>query len=438
MATFTFCTAGKQGAAAIGVGSAKNYSKYLLSDKHSERKAEELFGNLSDVVKITNTMTQKRTFCPAIIGFTLEEIRRLSELEIEEIGIEYAEHLAHPVGLSNMAYSIVKHTNNDTGKVDLHVTLAQQNLENGKHFECFISRRGDMKLLQDFSDKMQIEYKLDDPRDPLRSRLTGYSRKNIIMSINNKIEELYTEGIINNRDDIVDILGRIKGVKVVHESENYISIKVEGHKKNIRLKGSLYGVDVKPFGRAEQEATEGSRAREANTDERLAGYEARLSEGYKKRYGECIERGIFQPSIHTNHPFLPVNCGNISRIRGGHRRKHSKDIVKNVKFVNDLLRFDEITNVWLWSTFDTFAVRDLGNSLEIHSPSAWKAAAAIAAAKGWDGVELTCSTVADAEKARAAFEEFGIEVVRMVVDGEEIHPIEAPTPAIEEAEFDFY
>lgn len=415
MATFTFCTSGKQTKKNIGVGSAAIYAKYLLSTKHEERHAVEIFGNLSDVVKVTELMTQKRCFSPAVIGFTEEESARLSNSEIYEIALKYAEHLAQPIRLENVACSVVKHKNIKTQRIDLHITIAQQDLENGRHFDCFLATRGDMKLLKMFSDSMQIEYKLDDPRDPLRANLTHFSRKEITQKINKELENLYLDGLVKTRADVVEFLNSLEDVEVVRETKKSISIRVAGQRKNIRLKGVLYEFDFRSIEEETRLARRACKERSESKNERLAEIQERLACEYKKR----LERSSQRSSQSKTHAFVlsPTgSCSCICSYRSNNSDKSS--YLKNIKFVQDLLRFDEKNHIWLWSKFDSFAVREVDeNTLEIHSQSAWKAAAAIAAAKGWTEVSLTFSDE-DKEKALAAFAEFNIDVIK--INGAEV------------------
>jgi len=126
-----------------GVGSAAKHGQYLVREysmdkdgnKHP-RLTEEIAGDLNQLVLITeDVMTAKYRFLPATVGFTQEESDRLSDEETREIALNYAEHLASPLGLERVPFSIQKHTSIETGRVDVHVTLARYDLQTSKTFQ---------------------------------------------------------------------------------------------------------------------------------------------------------------------------------------------------------------------------------------------------------------------------------------------------------------
>lgn len=453
MATFTFASGGKSGKSGVGKGSTKKYSKYLLDEKDKTRKAEQICQTDVKIIdEITKNIPNRRTFCPAIIGFTIEESKRLDESKFGFIALEYVSHLVHPIKLENVAYSLVKHTDIKTGKIDIHVTIAQQDLSTGEHFTAFLAKR-DMPRLKLFSDMMQIRHELDDPRDPLRQRLDSFaghiqSRKEIIENLNRTLTKLHTDGAINNRDDVLEYL-ESKGFEITRASDKTISIKSPEHKKAIRLKGAIYDKLLEPFVDAARRARAESRSRSETSAERYEELRQSLHARNKKRSEffniRNIERRSQNNEIRTPKAYALPICGSIfithSRRTG---RARAGETVKRVKFVDDLLAFNEQTGVWMWSNFNAPCVRDLGNELQVFGRSGFKPAIAIAAAKGWENVVITCSKN-DVQHVIEACRIFKIEC-RIIVDGEEMtaeevkalggyfHPVEAP--AIEAEEYD--
>jgi len=478
MATFRSAgdlKSGKQ----CGVGSAAQHGIYLGREysmdtdgnKHP-RFTEEIAGDLNQLVLITeNVMTAKYRFIPATIGFTQEESNRLSDDEIRGLALNYAEHLASPLGLERVPFSIQKHTNKETSRVDLHITLARYDLQMGKTFQPYVETReprktraeyGDGKRLQVFQAIQTIKFHLDDPNDPLRIRWTKErdnlpkERKKLIAEINQYVEAYVKCGAVKNRDDVLGLLHSM-GFDTPRAGAGYITVKKSYMKKGVRLMGAAYNASFAGF-------VEPSEPEQSET-ERMAELQQQLDDIDKHRC-PCFEKHFRQPKSKaisqnkkqdkTSHePVATIPdavsdqryfnasepCYGTPSGRKAKRRievnesapvKHAAQeqsrpagagVVKpwhRIRII-DLCQFDKDLQKWAYQAFPHIFVTDLGSQITHHgTESEWKLAAALAAAKDWEAVHLHCASMESARIAIKHHQTFGIEITAITIGNTEL------------------
>jgi len=457
-----------------GVGPATTHAQYLRREysngpdnKKRDRFTEEIAGDLDQLVLITkDVMKTKYRFLPATVGFTQEESDRLSNEEIRAIGINFAEHLAAPLGLERVPFSIQKHTSKETGRVDLHVTLARYDLQTGKTFQPYVETReprktrtefGDGKRLQIFQDIQTISFKLDDPRGPLRTRwIKGRSnlpkdKKKLIAEINNQVEAYVKCGAVKNRDDIVYLLHTM-GFSTPRAGQKYITVKTKEMKQGVRLKGAAYTASFAGF----IEPTKLEKSDEERLTElhnQLDNIDAHRRPLFEKHFrlpedqafGQRIKgtasiddepsvkhvanKAIELPDMNSTYPDVSRRSKKQGTVHDGrtnretehkHRQCLDPGVVNPLYgiWIIDLCVFDHQLLRWSYRSFPGIYVTDLGDRIINHgSDSEWKLTAALAAAKGWTGVSLTCSDLETARVAIKHHRNFGIKITSVVVGG---------------------
>ena len=472
MATFRSAgdlKSGKQ----CGVGSAAQHSKYLLreysTDKNGNkhpRFTDEIAGDLHQLVLITNdVMKAKYRFIPATIGFTQEESDRLSDEAIRKIALNYAEHLASPVGLESVPFSVQKHTSIETGRVDVHVTLARYDLQTGKTFQPYVETReprasrpqyGDSKRLKVFQAIQTLKYHLDDPNDPMRIRWTkdrdGLPKHNKerIIAINQYVDAYVKCGSIKNREDVLALLHTM-GFSTPRAGVDYITVKRPDWKRGVRLKGAAYKVSFAGF-------IEPVEPKQSDA-ERLAELQQQMDEIDKHRLpyfekhfrqSKAINQNTKQDQpdhapvlatpdtvndqqyFNTSHP---TSCRSPKKRTAASIEVSSKHVEHkpsppnlNIGSLNqshqiriiDLCVFDSDLQIWAYRAFPHIFVTDLGNRIMHHgTESEWKLAAALATEKGWEAVRLDCSDMESAKRAIKHHRIFGIEITAITINSKD-------------------
>jgi len=449
-----------------GVGSAARHARYLLrkystdeNNKKHPRFTEEIAGNLDELVLITkDVMKTKYRFLPATVGFTQEESDRLTNDHIQQIGIEFAQHLASPLGLERVPFSIQKHTSKETGRVDLHVTLARYDLQIGKTFQPYVETReprqtraefGDGKRLQVFQDLQTISFKLDDPRNPLRIRWIRRQsnlpkdKKELIAEINNQIEACVKSGTVKTRDDIVSLLHTMD-VSTPRAGQKYITVKTKGMKQGVRLKGAAFTASfsgfiepTKPKKSDEERLTELQNQLDDIDKYRRPLFEKHFRQPENEESPPKLDKpakyvaskSIELPGMNATYPAGPRRSKKPETAHDGRTTrqaeyKHSQCIdpggvkaAHGIRIV-DLCAFDCELQRWSYQSVHEIYVTDLGNCITNHGiESEWKLTAALAATKGRENVSITCSDITTAWIAIKHHRNFGIETSSVVVGG---------------------
>jgi len=465
---------------ASGVGSASKLETYVKrkysmdeQNRRHPRRTEEIAGDLSQLVKITeHNMQAKYRFLPATVGFTQEESERLSDEDIRQIGIEFAAHLASPLGLARVPFSVQKHTSKETGRIDLHVTLARYDLQTGKTFQPYVDYReprstrtqyGDLTRLQTFQAIQTIRYQLDDPNDPLRTRWIKdmssqpKKRKVLLAKINAHVEAYVKCGSVKCRDDVLTLLHTM-GFDTPRAGKDYITIQQDGMGKGIRLKGAAYSHSfagfIEPSGEPQRKDSE----RRAELYQQLDDIDAHRLPLFEKHFraadtgfaSKQANMGVDDTALVLNksagktdyelpsrdyfnasEPSSVSAIGRRPKIITASKRNTQETLNKkernrilvpghinhpnNLRLI-DLCVFNAQQQLWAYRLFPYIYVSDLGSRITHYgTESEWKLAAALATAKGWESIALHCSSIQSAMLAIKHHQSFGIEIVAITI-----------------------
>ena len=140
------------------------------------------------------------------------------------------------------SWSAVLHKEKN-GSQHIHFLIADVELNTGNKFNP--APPGHRKAFDALRDSLIFKHGWADPADKDRAQLSqdGYlaylpDNKNPKKAITQFISSQVEQGLIENRADIIKSLSGIG--EVTRQGERYLSIKPEGFKKAIRLKGGLY------------------------------------------------------------------------------------------------------------------------------------------------------------------------------------------------------
>ncbi|MEC6825370.1 relaxase/mobilization nuclease domain-containing protein [Photobacterium piscicola] len=184
-------------------------------------------------------------------------------------------------GYSSEEYDILWVEHADKGRVELNFHLVNTNLTTGQQLQPFYHKR-DVPRIDAWKNITNAEYGYSDPNDPSKARTMaqGNVPKAVLTDkehIDNYVISKINDGEVNNRSQMVDLLNALDGVEVSRQTKKAISLKVEGHKRPLRMTGKPYEQDFRGGEslRNEQAASIG-KYHESRT-ERLAADKARLN-----------------------------------------------------------------------------------------------------------------------------------------------------------------
>ena len=244
-----------------GTGSAKSAEIYLLQSHDYKGKVRVdvkiLRGNPSQVTRLADALSFKYRYRSAVIAWHKDDAP--SDRQIEEV-LDDFEKLAFS-GLEGNQYSYYAVLHKDSnGANHIHLITPRVELSTGKSLN--IAPPNWQKSYDLLRDMYNAKYNWASPKDISRHKgttidqLENYANTSLIEAkkkINNFINQSVVSGRIKNSDDIQKQLSGL-GV-ITRRGKDYISIKLNGHKKAIRLKGIYYGQEF-DIRRARQELRE--------------------------------------------------------------------------------------------------------------------------------------------------------------------------------------
>lgn len=148
-------------------------------------------------------------------------------------------------GVDRDDYNVLWVEHRDKGRLELNFIIPRIHLSTERHLQPFYAPV-DMRRIDAFKDCINLEYGFSNPKDLSKKqsfivpRELPRSRKEVINFINGHMDKMINEGEISNRADIIEYLNSLDGVGVVRTTLQALSIRVEGHDRNIRLRGGVY------------------------------------------------------------------------------------------------------------------------------------------------------------------------------------------------------
>nr|WP_181718257.1 relaxase/mobilization nuclease domain-containing protein [Psychrobacter sp.]QJS05341.1 mobilization protein MobA [Psychrobacter sp.] len=272
-----------------GTGGSKGVFDYLLNDKDQpdgkRLGAEVLRGDIANQALLIDSLDFKQKYTSGCLSFT-ETADEVTTEQKNALMDGFEETLRAGLDVDRVAISWIEHR--DKGRLELNFVFADVDLEHGRAFQPYIHYQ-DKRRVNAWKDMQNIEYGFTDPNDPANKRLMAQRDnlprdiKDARQAITDGIKALVAEGVISNRDDVIQVLTD-GGFEIARETDKAISIKNPDPKakRNIRLTGGLYERDFQ-FSREVQNTV-----REASGD-----YRARSRERYdaaKQLYESEIER----------------------------------------------------------------------------------------------------------------------------------------------------
>ena len=272
-----------------GTGGSKGVFDYLLNDKEQpdgkRLGAEVLRGDIDNQALLIDSLDFKQKYTSGCLSFT-ETADEVTAEQKNALMDGFEETLRAGLDVDRVSVSWIEHR--DKGRLELNFVFADVDLEHGRAFQPYIHYQ-DKRRVNAWKDMQNIEHGFTDPNDPANKRLMAQRDnlprdiKDARQAITDGLKALVVEGVIANRDDVIQALTD-GGFEIARETDKAISIKNPDPKakRNIRLTGGLYERGFKFSREVQSEVTAASENYRAGSRER---YDAA-----KQLYDSEIER----------------------------------------------------------------------------------------------------------------------------------------------------
>lgn len=258
-----------------GTGGSKGVFDYLLNDKEQpdgkRLGAEVLRGDIDNQALLIDSLDFKQKYTSGCLSFT-ETADEVTTEQKNALMDGFEETLRAGLDVDRVSVSWIEHR--DKGRLELNFVFADVDLEHGRAFQPYIHYQ-DKRRVNAWKDMQNIEYGFTDPNDPANKRLMAQRDnlprdiKDARQAITDGLKALVVEGIIANRDDVIQALTD-GGFEIARETDKAISIKNPDPtaKRNIRLTGGLYERGFKFSREVQSEITAASEDYRAGSRER--------------------------------------------------------------------------------------------------------------------------------------------------------------------------
>ncbi|HGN2247362.1 TPA: relaxase/mobilization nuclease domain-containing protein [Pseudomonas aeruginosa] len=240
-----------------GGGGAAPGVNYMTDDRYYNKEEgiwqprdplpEVLEGDPELMIQMIDALDHKHTYTSGVLSFTHSDTEKLKQHGLSEaiadITGRLKEMLFAGISPEHQHILIVRHCHLD--RLELHYMLPRHNYEVDRAWNPAPPGKGKFRQMDALVDLINVKYGLDDPRDPLRARITQEIRwepdykKATREMLNNFFKQAVIDGAIDSRKELID-LAKKAGFEITRVSKDYISMREPGAEKAIRLKGEIY------------------------------------------------------------------------------------------------------------------------------------------------------------------------------------------------------
>lgn len=270
-----------------GTGGSKGVFDYLLKDKEQPDGkrvgAEILRGDIDNQALLIDSLDFKQKYTSGCLSFT-ETADEVTAEQKNALMDGFEQTIRAGLDVDRVAVSWIEHR--DKGRLELNFVFANVDLEHGRAFQPYV-HSVDKRRVNAWKDMQNIEHGFTDPNDPANKRLMAQRDnlpreiKNARQAITDGLQALVVEGVITNREDVIQALTD-GGFEIARQTDKAISIKNPAGKRNIRLTGGLYERDFNFSREIQNTVTAASKDYRAGSTERY--------DSAKQLYDSEIER----------------------------------------------------------------------------------------------------------------------------------------------------
>jgi hypothetical protein len=230
-----------------GKGSAKSAKEYLLREHDHKgeirQKVEVLRGNPDQVTAVAESLEFKHTYRSAVIAWHKDD--QPTPEQIQEVLDDFERVAFAGLEPNQYTYYAVWHGESN-GSGHIHIITPRVELQTGKSMN--IAPPGWQSTYDLIVDKYNTKYDWASPKEKHRQHLAINDKLKIHADmkqieakkmIDKAVIDRIDAGLIKDHSDVKSYLAQFG--EITRTGKDYISVKPNGFKKAIRLKGTAYG-----------------------------------------------------------------------------------------------------------------------------------------------------------------------------------------------------
>lgn len=204
-----------------GTGGGSAVFDYLLGKDGDRPDAEILRGDVDQQKLLIDSLEFKRQYTSGCLSFE-EAPDHLTIKQKNEIMDGFEQTITAGLTADRISFSWVEHR--DKGRLELNFVIANVDLEHGRLFQPYIHSQ-DKTRVNAWKGLQNIKYDLSDPNDPARKRLMAQrdnlprATKEAREAITEGLKNLVAEGLITNRNDVIETL-QDAGFEIARQTES--------------------------------------------------------------------------------------------------------------------------------------------------------------------------------------------------------------------------
>ena len=311
-----------------GKGSALSAKKYLLQEHDSKGEIREsvqvLRGNPNQVTAVAESLEFKHTYRSAVIAWHKDD--QPTPTQIQEVLNDFERVAFAGLDSNQYTYYAVWHGESN-GAGHIHIITPRVELQTGKSMN--IAPPGWSSTYDLIVDKYNTKYEWASPKEKHRQHLAVSDKLKIHADtsqikakkmLDKAVIDRIDAGLIKDHSDVKSYLTQFG--EITRTGKDYISVKPNGFKRAIRLKGIAYGREFnaerlsKEVGAEQRERSQTSsedRGREVKRIEsaitRTIEQRAKYNRGRYDYKTLRLQREIDQSQINDRHAGKRINAG---------------------------------------------------------------------------------------------------------------------------------
>lgn len=227
---------------------------YLLSDTdHSgikrTVKPEVLEGSPATTIAVINSIQRQHKYVSGVIAFRQEE--QPTREQMHKVISAFKKTVAP--GIKDDALNSLWVLHQEKGNTELHFLLAMTHLPTGRRWNPHPPGEKNLDLYRQFvsvmNETMGYTQVVPNPLHALMGDFEhkaprGKEKQRKTLLLMKEIGHAIQSGKVNNRDALCGFLGEELGVTVTRQGRDYLSIRLPGTERAIRLKGAVFQHDA--------------------------------------------------------------------------------------------------------------------------------------------------------------------------------------------------
>jgi hypothetical protein len=305
-----------------GKGDPAKAASYLVDEvDHLNRPRADvqvLRGDPQTFTAIAQSIQNEWIYTSGVIAWSKSD--NPSDAEINEVLDAFEKHAFAGLEPNQYHFTAVLHEEDD-GSKHVHFLVPRIELETGKALN--IAPPGHEKYFDPLRDHFNYSKGWSRPDDPalqrdtqtpdhvhfqeksaVRAGLKDKPVKDIREIVGSYIEQRVEYGFIRNQQDVLDALSEFGKVK---PSDKYISLKLDGAKKAVRLSGAFYESEFNIKSYFENRARKANDARASSEYRTISAEHTKLAEQFRRKFTKLEDKR----SAYNRERYKPVSRSEI-------------------------------------------------------------------------------------------------------------------------------